>query len=47
MEKKIKTVRVYITESLCFTAQVGTTLYVNHTSIFKKFFYLKKKNKSQ
>ena len=27
---------VYETESLCCTSETNTTLYINHTSIFKR-----------
>ena len=37
--KKKKSVYMYITELLCYTAEIGTTLQINHTSI--KIFLIK------
>ena len=37
MEKNVeKNVYMCITESLCYTAEIGTTFYVNYTSVKTK-----------
>ena len=40
-EYKKKNVYMCITESLCCTAEMGTTLYINYTSIKKRKEYEK------
>ena len=42
MEKNIKkTVCMCVTESLCCTAEINTTLYINYSSIINKLKILK------
>ena len=41
MEKNMKKKHIRITESLCYTEEINTTLYVNYISI--KFLKIKEK----
>ena len=43
-EKKIDTLNILITESLCYTPETNTILYINYTSIKKKKIQLGKGN---